>query len=505
VSPSEGERQSAEQPSLVLLRLGGDLTTKAKPTRRQFLRRLVKNLKDALRTEGVSSELRRTHDRLFIETLGPAPMETLARVFGVQSLSQVERRPWGQLEDVVEAGASLFGEVVRDKRFAVRARRVGDRSRIELDSREVERRLGAALAPLAAGVDLSNPQATAHVELMSGEAYFHAGSMRARGGLPLGVEGRAVALVSGGIDSPVAVWQLLKRGVAQDYVFCNLGGRTHQLGALRVMKVIAERWSYGTRPRFHAIDFDAVSRDLQESAETRYWQILLKRLMLRAAERVAGDRGAEAVVTGEAVGQVSSQTLRNLAVISEATGLPILRPLVGFNKDEIIDVAREIGTFELSKVVGEYCAMVPRKPATAARLETIRSQESRLDPELLERAVAERSVFDMRSLDPAVFDLPELEMSEVPEGVTLIDLRSRSAYRHWHYPEALLLDFASALAAYRSFDRDQTYLLYCEFGLKSAHLADLMRREDFRAFHFRGGLKDLIPYARKRGLATPEA
>jgi thiamine biosynthesis protein ThiI len=381
---------------------------------------------------------------------------------------------------------------------------VGEKRGIPFRSQDLERELGARLAPGARGVNLSQPEVTAYVEVMTERAYFFRETLPGRGGLPLSAEGRALALVSGGFDSAVAAWQLMKRGVALDFVFCNLGGRAHQLEATRVMKSVADRWCFGSRPRLHAIDFEGVARDLQDHTTTRYWQVLLKRLMLRAAARVAEDRRAAAIITGEAVGQVSSQTLQNLAVISQATTLPILRPLVGFNKDEILAIARRIGTYDLSKQVGEYCAMVPSKPATQAALADILAEEARLNPAVLDQAIAERSVFDLRTLDLEAMECPELETATIPADATVIDLRSKAAYQSWHYPEALFLDFANALRAYTGFRRGPSYVLYCEFGIKSAHLAERMRREGFDATHFKGGLKQLLAYARSQGVETLE-
>jgi thiamine biosynthesis protein ThiI len=488
----------------ILVRYSGDLTTKARATRQRFATRLARNLKDALGEHRKHAEVIRTRDRIVIELPEPIDPAPLTRVYGAQSISVAERREWSSLQDLVEAGVALFADAVRGKRFAVRARRVGDRSQIGITSQELERALGAALAKEAAGVDLGNPEVSVHVELMPGEAYFFRERLPGPGGLPLGCEGNAVALVSGGFDSMVAAWLMLKRGIHMDYVFCNLGGRAHQLEAVRVMKVLARDWSYGSRPHLHAIDFDPVTRELQARVSQRFWQVSLKRLMLQAAEQVARDRDAAAIITGDAVGQVSSQTLRNMATISEATRLPILRPLVGFNKDEILKIAREIGTYELSKQVGEYCAMVPSKPATAASLAHIQHEEKDLDPGILERAVAERSIFDLRELDLEAMEVPDLEASDVPEGAVLLDLRSKAAYQFWHYPNALFMDFTTALRAYPSMPKDRPYVVYCEFGLKSAHLAELMRREGFEARHFKRGLSDVIALARERGITTPE-
>jgi len=216
------------------------------------------------------------------------------------------------------------------------------------------------------------------------------------------------------------------------------------------------------------------------------------------------ERRASAVVTGEAVGQVSSQTLPNLAVISQATTLPILRPLVGANKDEIIRAAEQIGTARLSAVIQEYCAMVPSRPATSSRAEIVAAEEARLDPARLARAIADRRVFDLRDADLDARGIPELEVAEVADDAQVIDLRSRTAFAAWHWPGALQLDFEHALAAYRSFARERRYVLYCEFGLKSAHLAERMRADGLDASNFRGGLRALVAHARARQIAGPE-
>jgi thiamine biosynthesis protein ThiI len=417
--------------------------------------------------------------------------QRLSRVIGIQSVSVVHSVPWSSLEDVVREGERFGLPHVRDRRFAIRARRVGDRTEVPIRSGQIEIQLGEALRGASAGVDLSNPEATVFVEVDSERAYYFVANEKGVGGLPLGTEGRAVSLLSGGFDSPVASWRLLRRGIALDYVFCNLGGRIHQLETMAIAKLLADRWQCGTRPRFHAIDFDPVSQEIQARVEMRYWQIILKRLMLRAAEAVAVPFGAAGIVTGEAIGQVSSQTLQNLLVISEGARFPILRPLVGNNKDEIIAESRIVGTHDLSAKVGEYCAIVPRNPATHARLDDVLEEEAKLDPNVLETALAERSQFLIGDLDLTAWQAEDFTVRSIGPDDTVIDLRSKSAFDQWHYPEALFLDFPNALRAYAAFDPKQHYVLYCEFGLKSAHLADLMRREGLRAQHVSGGMREV--------------
>lgn len=491
--------------TFALIRLAGEISTKARPTRRNFVARLLRNAKEALESTGTGYELEKHHDRLFVEVDDPTALQTLTRVFGLQSISPAARHPVQNLDEILELGTAAFAEVVRGRRFAVRAKMVGGSTIPGVRGRAIEVELGTRLLEFGSGVDLTKPDVTVRIEVYRGEAYFFHEKLAAPGGLPLGTENRALALVSGGFDSPVAAWQLLRRGVNLDYLFCNLGGFSHQLGALRVMQVLANEWSYGTHPRFHSIDFSAVSREIKRSSEPRYWQVILKRCMLRAAEAVGTEIGAQALVSGEAVGQVSSQTLVNLRTISEVAELPILRPLIGSNKEEIIAMARRIGTAPLSAVVDEYCDLLVERPATGARSDVVVRHEAHMDPQVLARAIAEREVIDLRALDPDACGIPELEIDHVPEGATLLDLRQRRDYDAWHHTGALWMEFDKARDACASFSKDQVYVLACEFGLKSAHLAELMREVGHRAFHFRGGTRALRRWAEKEPPVAGEA
>jgi thiamine biosynthesis protein ThiI len=490
---------------LLILRQSGDFYTKARKTRLRFQFRLLKNIEDALRSHGILYRLERTWSRSYLETPDLRAAEVLSRVFGLQSISVAESRPWERLEDLVETAVPFFADSVRGKSFAVRASRRGERERIPFDSNAVEVALGRALLDRggAARVDLDTPEAIAFVEVEPGKVHLFHEKFGAWGGLPIGVEGKALALVSGGFDSAAASWLMLKRGVELDYVFCNLGGSAHRLGVLKVMKVIADLWSYGYRPKLYEVDFQPVAAELREKTHGQHWQILLKRQMVRAAALLALRLRRLGIVTGEAVGQVSSQTLQNLGVISQATPeVPVLRPLLGFNKEEILVVARRAGLYDLAAAVGEYCDMVPRNPATRARLPEILKDETHLDPELLYTLVKGRTAYSLRNLSAESLGPSNLETDRIPEGATVLDLRSAPAWKAWHWPGALRLDFPRALEAYPSFDRTRPYVLVCEVGLKSAHLAEKMQEAGFQAWHFAGGIKDLMALAEKeQGLA----
>jgi thiamine biosynthesis protein ThiI len=178
------------------------------------------------------------------------------------------------------------------------------------------------------------------------------------------------------------------------------------------------------------------------------------------------------------------------------------------NKEEIIEQSKLVGTHELASQVQEHCAMVSRGPATAAKLKDIERQEGYLEKsqvsDLLVELIAQRSIFDLRSLDLSAQAMPELATQEIPEKAMVIDLRSKAAHTGWHFGESLHLEFNQALSAYPSFDPDQTYVFYCEYEIKSAQLAELLSKQGTRASYFKGGLKGLVAYAKAKGLPTPE-
>lgn len=477
-----------EAETLILVRLAAEVATKSNRTRRRFQERLVRNVEDALASAGVEGRVENHWSRLFVHASDPVAAEVVARVHGISSLSVVDAHLDADLDAIVERGRELYAGRVRERdTFAVACRRVGSH---DFSSRDVKYRLGAALNPYAE-VDLDAPDFTVSVEVRHDDAYLFSGRIEGPGGLPLGVEGTAVCLISGGFDSAVAAWLMLKRGISLEYVFCNLGGAAYERAVVSVAKVLADDWSYGDRPEIHVVDFTDVVEDLKEHVTPRYWQVVLKRLMYRAGEAVAREVGADALVTGESVGQVSSQTLGNLRAIDEAAELPVFRPLLGLDKTEIIERADRVGTSALSAKVREYCAILPDRPVTNARTAAARDEEGRTDPSLLERAVEERRVLDLRKMDPFNLVEPYIFTHSVPDDAVVVDCRPEAAYRAWHYPGALHRSPRALATHTDQLDRERTYLLYCERGVQTAHLAEILQRSGYEAYSFRGGASAL--------------
>lgn len=484
--------------NLFLLRFSGEIGIKARRTRHRFTRQIADSIEDALASAGVSFELERQWSRLFVATEDPEAGAVLRRVFGLQSLSPAIVRPWVDLDDIVAHGVEFFASAVAGRRFAVRARRTSGHPQPPFDSPAIERALGAALLSSAAGVDLDDPEVTAGVEVHADRVYFFADKIAGAGGLPMGIEGRALALVSGGFDSAVAAWEIWKRGVGLDFVFFNLGGRVHEQGVVRVVERLARDWAYGDWPRLYSVDLRPQVETLQEKVKPRYWQLALKALMYQAADLLAADLELPALVTGEVIGQVSSQTLPNLLALDSTAGRPVLRPLLTWNKEQIVAAARTIGTYELSAVVPEFCALAARHAMTKAKADAFARSVATLDPAATARAVAGRTVREPRL--PQV--LPQtpggIAADEMPTGATIVDLRSAADYHAWHWPGALNLEYFHALKVYRSVEPRSVYVLYCEVGLKSAHLAELMRAEGFDVRHVPAGVPALRRAAKAR-------
>jgi len=469
-----------DQNTMWLIRLSSDLTTKVRHTRRRFQARLVGNLKDALASNEIDFKLHTEWSRLYLESNDPRVPDVLQSVFAIHSFSLTHVYPVSTLYDLVAQGVALYHERVQGKTYAVRARRAGD---APFSSMDVNQHLGAALNE-GATVDLSNPQVTVHVEVRQGRVFFFSDLLPGPGGLPLGTEGRALALMSGGFDSAVAAWMLLKRGVMLDYAFFRLGGPSHERDVNNVAAVLARQWSYGTQPRMVVVPFERVVEQIQDCTPPRYWQLMLKRQMYRAALAVAWRIKVGALVTGEALGQVSSQTLPNLEALNITGAVPVLRPLIGFDKNDIVRKAYAIGTGAISAHVPEYCALQAKRPATKATFAELNGVEAalRVDQQAL---AADAKVVRLRQ---DKWTAPAAEVADhLPdlENVVLLDIRTQSEFRRGHAPSAQHLDFAHALDGFEKLDKRKHYYVFCNAGLKSANLVDRMRQKGYTACVYR--------------------
>lgn len=358
---------------LILLRYG-ELALKG-ANRPAFVRRLRRNVRACLRENGIEGEVESTGSRLYVSTdQVEEAIPHLQRVFGLVSLSPVVETP-RELEAMAAEAVrrALASGLGPDNSFRIQARRAD--KRFPHSSPEIGRELGAAVAAATgARVDLSDrADLSIGVEVSSERVLVYGRVFPGPGGLPVGSGGRVVALMSGGIDSPVAAWMVMKRGcgVIPLHFRHNDVEEAKALDNCRVL----ERWSYGFRIRPIVIEqaeaFGPVYQRLRELGEERWTCLMCKRTLVSRASEVAAEHHATAVVTGESLGQVASQTLDNLGVISYGQTLPILRPLIAMDKVEVTDLARRIGTYEVSIRESQPCAYLPRHPLTRGRIENL--------------------------------------------------------------------------------------------------------------------------------------
>lgn len=475
---------------LLSLSISGELSTKASNTRRQFQRLLRRNLRAALRDAGFEAEVVDRRDRIEINGAGPEAAVCLSRVFGVQSVRIAHQLPSSELEDIVAAGRWLFGDQVQGRRFAVRPRRVGSTDHAPGIGNRVARALGAALVEAGGRVHLDAPEVTCSVEIRHEDTVLFSNPLPGPGGLPIGSGGRALTLISGGFDSVVAAWKMLRRGLDMDFVLFDLAGAEQVAGVQNVLAALdREGWLAGSRARLFVVDFRPVVAQLRSRLPGPWWQVMIKRLMFTAAEQVAERRHALALISGEAVGQVSSQTLANLGAIEARCSLPVLRPLAGTNKEEIIALARHIGTHDASAGNVEFCALDGGQPMTRGNREEVDALEDQMDAELIQRLVAESEPLLRERFSQPPTD--EISLDHVPEAATVIDLRNAQAHALWAWPDSVQLDFEQACRVATGLPADKHYLLVCEYGLKSAWLAGAMRKAGLQANSFTGGITGL--------------
>jgi len=362
-----------------------------------FMGRLVRNLRGAVSDLDVRA-VRSLMGRIEV-VLGPGATreevgERIRRTFGIANFSYAGRTPLDLDALTVAILRDLEGRTCDS--FRVSARRAD--KRFPLTSPQVEREIGGRIQEARGWkVDLENAGLVVHVELLTDEAFYFFGKERGAGGLPTGTAGRVACLLSGGIDSPVAAHRMMKRGCAVTFVHFHsypILSRASQEKA-RELVTLLTKWQQ--RSRLYLVAFGGIQQQVVLAVPGPMRVIVYRRLMMRIAERIARARAAQALVTGDVVGQVASQTLENLAVVGSVATLPVYRPLIGMDKEEITAQAIQIGTYSISIIPDQDCCTLftPRNPQTRARLAHIEAAEAALPIDaLVDLAVADAVVED---------------------------------------------------------------------------------------------------------------
>ncbi len=357
--------------------------------RAEFENALVRHLRYTVRAES-AAKVSRTHGRIYISGLSSprSVLERLSKIPGVVGVSLATRVETG-IEAMKAAAVEICREAASRKTgratFKVLTHR-SDKS-FSLTSPEINRTLGDAVlrACPELSVDVHEPEILLTVEVREEGAYLYWEEIPGPGGLPLGTSGKGLLLLSGGIDSPVAGYLAMKRGVAVDAIHFwsyPITGERSRDKVVRIARVLRE---YNPHLRLYIAPFTAIQTAIIEKCPEKFRVTIMRRMMMRVASRLAEKAGVLGIFTGENVGQVASQTLESLAAIEDTASFPVLRPLICFNKVETMSLARHIGTYDLSVLPFEDCCtvFVPRHPAIKPRLDEVREAESALDVEAL--------------------------------------------------------------------------------------------------------------------------
>ena len=366
-----------------------------------FLGRLVRNLRRALSDLDVRT-VRALMGRVEV-VLGPGAVpsevsERISRVFGIANFSYANSTPLdyarsdvsGDLDSIAKAILTDLGDRTCTS-FRVSARRAD--KRFPMTSPQIEREVGGRIKEARGWtVNLDDPELVIHVELLTNQAFYFFGKERGPGGLPTGTAGRVVCLLSGGFDSPVAAHRMMKRGCTVTFVHFHSYPILSRASQEKVRELVTLLTRWQQRSRVYLVPFGEIQQQVVLAVPGPMRVVVYRRLMMRIAEAIARARGAQALVTGDVVGQVASQTLENLAVVGAVGTMPIFRPLIGMDKDEITAEAIRLGTYPISIVPDQDCCTLftPRNPLTRARLDEVEAAEQALPiDDLVARAVRE--------------------------------------------------------------------------------------------------------------------
>ena len=418
------------------------------------------------------------------DSLRDQVLTVLTQTPGIHHVLEVKQTDFTDMHDIFEQTLAHVGSELDGKTFCVRAKRVGKH---DFTSIELERYVGGGLnqAVESAKVQLKNPQVTVKIEVDGEKLNQVLARHKGLGGFPLGTQEDVLSLISGGFDSGVSSYLHIKRGSKVHYCFFNLGGPAHEIGVKQVSHYLWKKFGSSAKVKFIAIDFEPVVAEILENVDDGQMGVVLKRMFMRAAGQVAERFGIQALVTGEALGQVSSQTLTNLRHIDNVTDTLILRPLINWDKEDIINVARDIGTEDFAKTMPEFCGVISKSPTVKAVKEKLEAEEAKFDFAVLDRVVSEARILDIRDIEKESQEqAPEIELVDQIDGnSTVLDIRSPDEEDESPLQiegvEIKHLPFYKLATQFGDLPQDKTYLLYCARGVMSRLQALYLKENGF--------------------------
>lgn len=458
------------------------------PVRKRMTRQLRENLTKLVGAIDPSIKVKHDWEKVEVFSANDEYRDAVATVLsqtpGIAKFSQVVNFPLGCcddscFDDILTHVKAVWGDRLSNKYFAVRVKRSGQHS---FASTDVERMVGGGLLAQtgAAGVKLKKPDITVGLEIRKDQLFILEDTQQGLGGFPLGTQDAVLSLISGGFDSTVASYLSIRRGLKTHFLFFNLGGRAHEIGVKEVSHYIWQKYGSSHWVQFITVPFEPVVAEILTKVNNAEMGVVLKRMMLRAASQIAKEMGVDALVTGESVAQVSSQTLANLSIIDSVIDTLVIRPLVTSDKESIIDTARQIGTEQFAANMPEYCGVISVKPTTRAKQYKVQEQEANFDFSVLVSAIENKRCQPIATvMDDSLSSQIAVETFAIPQpGSVILDIRHPDEVEAQPLSvpgaEVDVMPFFKVQNGFNDLDASKTYLLYCDRGVMSQLHAELL-------------------------------
>ena len=447
-----------------------EIIIKGETAKRQMINQLFFNLQRISNNISSDIKIKKFFDK--IELVCPSEFsdnlrEKLLETPGIQQvLEAIQIDNMHTLDEIKVEVNKHMAKTIEDKTFVVRAKRVGKQ---DFKSTHIEQTVGGYMLAhnKTKGVDLKNPEVTIKVELEHAQLNIITKKHYGLGGFPLGTQGEVLSLMSGGFDSTVASYLAMKRGLKTHFVFFNLGGVAHEIGVKQVSWYLWNKFGSSHRVSFITVPFEDVVSQIFKDISAPYMGVMLKRLMLLASEKIAQNLNVDALITGESVAQVSSQTLKNLRLIDDVSNILVLRPLSFMSKPDIIEIASKIGTKRFAEAMPEYCGVISQHPVTNGSFTRVEKESKAFDYSVLEEAIKNAKVKNIDEVLDDVCKVGTLEVvNNLNESDIIIDIRQSSDTLNAPC-KVLKIPFYDLKKEFKKLEQDKTYLLYCDKGVMS--------------------------------------
>ncbi|MCO4322695.1 tRNA uracil 4-sulfurtransferase ThiI [Aliidiomarina quisquiliarum] len=474
-----------------ILRLQAEITVKSKTLRKRHGTVLSSNVRNLVKKVTEEAAVRWLWDKIEVEIpnnegLAEQVRKALVCIPGIAHIEEVIEAEFVDFEGALQFVIENMAPTLAHKTFAVRIKRKGKH---DFSSQDLAVYIGGGIRARVEGatVKLVQPEETVQLWLDNKTLSLQVARFTGIGGYPLPTQETVLSLISGGFDSAVASYQFIRRGARTHFCFFNLGGaEAHEAAVREVAYFIWQKYSSTHPVKFISVDLSPIVEAILSQEEQGVMGVLLKRAMLRAASLVASKLNVQALVTGEAMGQVSSQTLSNLQVIDEVTSTLVLRPLITMDKQHIVDIARDIGVEQMAAAIPEYCGVISKKPTVKAKRGVVHAAEAGITDVMIEHAVNTAPVRDIRDVheNPCTFMPTIIKCAEeLPEGALVVDIRSPEeeddAPLQLDGMEVEHIPFFKLARAMQGKATERTYVLYCQQGVMSRLQAISLKDQGF--------------------------